>query len=53
VRRTIALVGLPNVVPVFESLEAALDALDGDDPVIPPPFAATPPADAPRVPALS
>ena len=53
VRRTIALVGLPNVVPVFESLEAALDALDRGDPVIPPPFAATPRGDAPRVPALS
>jgi len=51
VRRTIALVGLPNVVPVFESLEAALDALAGGDPVIPPPFAAAP-LDAPRVAAL-
>ena len=38
VRRTIALVGLPNLVPVYESLEAALCARDAGDPVIPPPF---------------
>jgi len=53
VRRTIALVGLPNVVPVFESQEAALEALAAGDPVIPPPFAAVPAGDAPRVAALS
>jgi anti-anti-sigma factor len=38
VRRTIALVGLPNLVPVYESLDAALSALAADAPVIPPPF---------------
>jgi len=38
VRRTIALVGLPNVVPVYESLEAALLALATGGPLIPPPF---------------
>ena len=51
VRRTIAIVGLPNVVPVFESLEAALDALAGGGPVIPPPFVAAAPAAVPRTPA--
>ena len=29
VRRTLALVGLPNLVPVYESLDAALRALEG------------------------
>ena len=38
VRRTIALVGLPNLVPVYESPDAALSALAADAPVIPPPF---------------
>jgi anti-anti-sigma factor len=38
VRRTIALVGLPNVVPVYETLEAALSALAVGRPLIPPPF---------------
>ena len=38
VRRTIALVGLPNVVPVYETLEAALRALAAGGPLIPPPF---------------
>jgi anti-anti-sigma regulatory factor len=38
VRRTIALVGLPNLVPVYESLDAALSALATGAPVIPPPF---------------
>lgn len=38
VRRTIALVGLPNLVPVYESLDAALGALDSGAALIPPPF---------------
>jgi anti-anti-sigma factor len=38
VRRTIALVGLPNLVPVYESLDAALSALAAGAPVIPPAF---------------
>ncbi len=38
VRRTIALVGLPNVVPVYESLDAAIGALAMGTPLIPPPF---------------
>jgi anti-sigma B factor antagonist len=38
VRRTIALVGLPNLVPVYESLDAALSALAAGAPLIPPPF---------------
>ncbi len=42
VRRTIALVGLPNLVPVYESLDAALGALAAGAPLIPPPFELTP-----------
>ncbi|HUK77161.1 MAG TPA: STAS domain-containing protein [Thermoleophilia bacterium] len=42
VRRTIALVGLPNVVPVYETLEAALLALAAGGPLIPPPFSLGP-----------
>jgi len=42
VRRTIALVGLPNVVPVYESLDAALGALATGAPLIPPPFEVVP-----------
>ena len=42
VRRTIALVGLPNVVPVYETLDAALLALETGAPLIPPPFALSP-----------
>ncbi len=42
VRRTLALVGLPNLVPVYESLDAALRALEGGAPLIPPPFDAAP-----------
>ena len=38
VRRTLALVGLPNLVPVYETLEDALEALSGGAPLIPPPF---------------
>jgi anti-anti-sigma factor len=38
VRRTIALVGLPNVVPVYETLEAGIGALAAGTPLIPPPF---------------
>ena len=42
VRRLLALVGLPNVVPVFETVEAAVDSLlSGRLPVIPPAFRAT------------
>jgi anti-sigma B factor antagonist len=41
VRRVLALVGLPNMVPVFESVEAALESLVNDRlPVIPPAFRA-------------
>ncbi len=41
VRRILGLVGLPNVVPVFESVEAAVDSLtSGKLPVIPPAFRA-------------
>jgi anti-sigma B factor antagonist len=41
VRRVLALVGLPNLVPVFESLEEALAALTtGRLPIIPPAFEA-------------
>lgn len=36
VRRLLCLVGLPNVVPVFETVEAAMDVLAGRLPVIPP-----------------
>jgi len=43
VRRVLALVGLPNVVPVFESLEEALGTLmSGSLPVIPPAFSSAP-----------
>jgi anti-anti-sigma factor len=43
VRRALAVVGLPNVVPVFESVEEAVHALtDGSLPVIPPAFSAAP-----------
>jgi anti-anti-sigma factor len=39
VRRVFGIVGLPNVVPVFESVEAAVDSLlSGRLPVIPPAF---------------
>ena len=41
-RRTIGLVGLPNVVPVYESLDAALGALATGAPLIPPPFEVAP-----------
>ncbi len=41
VRRVFAIVGLPNVVPVFDSIEAAVDSLlNGRGPVIPPAFRA-------------
>ena len=41
VRRVFALVGLPNMVPVFETVEAAVDSLlSGRLPVIPPAFRA-------------
>jgi anti-anti-sigma factor len=41
VRRALALVGLPNVVPVYESLPEAVGALgSGQFPVIPPVFGA-------------
>jgi anti-anti-sigma factor len=41
VRRILGLVGLPNVIPVFESMEAAVDSLVGGRlPVIPPAFRA-------------
>lgn len=41
VRRVLALVGLPNVIPVFETVEAAVDSLmSGRLPVIPPAFRA-------------
>jgi anti-sigma B factor antagonist len=41
VRRVVALVGLHNVVPVFESVEEAVAALvSGELPVIPPAFRA-------------
>ena len=38
VRRVIAVVGLPNLVPVYESLDAAFVALGVGTPLIPPPF---------------
>ena len=38
VRRTIALVGLPNVVPVYETLDAGIGALAVGTPLIPPAF---------------
>ena len=41
VRRTLGVVGLPNLVPVFESLdEAVLALLYGKSPLIPPAFSA-------------
>lgn len=41
VRRTLALVGLPNLVPVFETLDEAVVALvQGKTPLIPPAFSA-------------
>jgi len=41
VRRVFAIVGLPNVVPVFDSVEAAVDSLlNGRGVVIPPAFRA-------------
>ena len=44
VRRVVALVGLHNIVPVFESVEEAVDALvRGRLPVIPPAFSAARP----------
>lgn len=43
VRRTLALVGLPNLVPVFETLDEAVMALVyGKSPLIPPAFRAIP-----------
>lgn len=43
VRRLLGMVGLPNVVPVFDSLDEALDALADDRlPVIPPAFSVAP-----------
>jgi len=39
VRRVLGLVGLPNVVPVFDSVEEAVESLtNGPTPVIPPAF---------------
>ena len=38
VRRTLAIVGLPNLVPVYESLDEAFAALRVGTPLIPPPF---------------
>ena len=41
VRRVLAIVGLPNVVPVYETIDAAVDGLLGGRlPVIPPAFRA-------------
>lgn len=41
VRKLLAVVGLPNVVPVFETIEAALQSLAGGTlPLIPPAFQA-------------
>ena len=43
VRRVLALVGLPNVVPVFESVEEAVNTLvSGRLPAIPPAFSSAP-----------
>jgi anti-anti-sigma factor len=43
VRRVLALVGLPNVVPVFESVDEAVGTLmSGRLPVIPPAFSPAP-----------
>jgi stage II sporulation protein AA (anti-sigma F factor antagonist) len=39
VRKVLAIVGLPNVVPVFDTVDAAMDSLAGGRlPVIPPAF---------------
>lgn len=48
VRRTLALVGLPNLVPVYETLDDALNALSAGAPLIPPPFDLAPFAGARR-----
>jgi anti-anti-sigma factor len=48
VRRTLALVGLPNLVPVYESIDDALAALSAGAPLIPPPFDLAPFAGTPR-----
>jgi len=41
VRRVLAIVGLPNIVPVFDTVEAAVaSVLDSRGPVIPPAFTA-------------
>jgi len=45
---TLALVGLPNLVPVYETLDAALEALSVGAPLIPPPFDLAPSAGARR-----
>ena len=42
VRRTLALVGLPNLVPVYETLDDAGRALATGRTLIPPPFELTP-----------
>ena len=44
VRRTLQLVGLPNLLPVYDALDAALnEALADDVPIIPPTLPARPP----------
>jgi anti-sigma B factor antagonist len=44
VRRTLLLVGLPNLLPVYDSLEMALsEALAGEVPIIPPALPSLPP----------
>ncbi len=44
VRRVLGLVGLPNIVPVYESVQEAIGALgNGNLPVIPPAFGAVRP----------
>jgi anti-anti-sigma factor len=40
VRRVLAIVGLPNVVPVFDTVESAVDSVLCGGPVIPPAFTA-------------
>jgi len=43
VRKVLSLVGLPNVVPVFDSLDEAVAAMcSGELPMIPPAFNALP-----------
>lgn len=43
VRKVLAVVGLPNIVPVFENIETAVQSLMGGRlPVIPPAFSAIP-----------